>query len=135
MYYFIIIKLIVLFNKDELNWSKVTVMTFIMLLKILISNKCCSLKKKKKQGVHKILGNTTVFNIDDNKKELFLSTKISILEWFLNNHVKLKTGVIMLKIQLCHQGINHIKYMQIENGLKNVIIFENITVFHVSAIK
>jgi len=39
----------------------------------------------------------TVFNIDDNKA--FLSTK-SALELFLKDHVTLKTGVMMLKIQL-----------------------------------
>jgi len=27
---------------------------------------------------------------------------IIILKWFLKNHVTLKTGVKMLKIQLCH---------------------------------
>jgi len=30
--------------------------------------------------------------------------QISILEWFLKYHVTLKTGVRMLKIQLCHHG-------------------------------
>ncbi len=34
-----------------------------------------------------------VFNIDNKQK-------ISILEWFLKDHVTLKTGVLMLKIQL-----------------------------------
>jgi len=29
--------------------------------------------------------------------------QISILEWFLKDHVTLKTGVMMLKIQLCQQ--------------------------------
>ncbi len=32
---------ILLFSKDALNWSKVTVKAFIMLQKISISNKCC----------------------------------------------------------------------------------------------
>ncbi len=36
-----------------------------------------------------------VFNTDNNKKH-FLST---ILEWFLKDHVTLKTGLMMLKIQ------------------------------------
>jgi len=31
---------------------------------------------------------------------LFLEEQIIILEWFLKDHVTLKTGVIMLKIQL-----------------------------------
>ncbi len=32
--------------------------------------------------------------------------QISILEWFLKDHVTLRTGVLMLKIQLCITGIN-----------------------------
>jgi len=34
---------------------------------------------------------------------LAVSTKIIILEWFLKDHVTLKTGVRMLKIQLWSQ--------------------------------
>jgi len=34
-------------------------------------------------------------------KENFLEQKIGILEWFQKDHVTLKTGVMMLKIQLC----------------------------------
>ncbi len=53
-----------------------------------------------------------VFSIDNNKK-LFLKQQISILEWFLKDHVTLKTGEMMLKIQLCITGINYIlKYSQ-----------------------
>ncbi len=44
----------------------------------------------------------TVFNINNNKK-MFLKQQISILEWFLKDHVTLKTGVMMLKIQLYNQ--------------------------------
>ncbi len=40
----------------------------------------------------KILNSTAVFNIDDGKK-LFLRTK-SPLEWFLKDHVTLKTKVM-----------------------------------------
>ncbi len=42
----------------------------------------------------------------------------------------LKSGITMLKIQLCMTGINYIlKYIQIENNyLKIVITFYNITV-------
>ncbi len=39
---------------------------------------------------------------------MFLEHQISILEWFLKDHVTLKTGVMMLKIQLCITGINYI---------------------------
>jgi len=34
--------------------------------------------------------------------DMFLKQQINILEWFLKDHVTLKTGVMMLKIQLCH---------------------------------
>jgi len=48
---------------------------------------------------------------------MFLEHQISMLEWFLKDHVTLKTGVMMLKIQLCITGINYIlKYVKIENG-------------------
>ncbi len=41
--------------------------------------------------------------------------QISILEWFLKDHVTLKTGVMMLKIHLCIAGINYnLKYIQIQ---------------------
>ncbi len=43
--------------------------------------------------------------------------QISILERFLKDHVTLKSGVMMLKIQLCITGINNIlNYIQIENS-------------------
>ncbi len=60
-----------------------------------------SLKNAEKQNVswfpQKLLHSTTVFNIDNNKKYF----------WALNQHIGmisegLKTGVMMLKIQLCH---------------------------------
>ncbi len=41
---------------------------------------------------HKILSNTTVFNIDD--KIIFYEHIISILKLFLRDHVTLKTGVM-----------------------------------------
>ncbi len=53
-----------------------------------------------------------------------------ISEGFLKDHVTLKTGETMLKIQLCITGINYIlKYNTIENScFKIIIIFYNITV-------
>jgi len=39
---------------------------------------------------------------------MLLKHQISILEWFLKDCVTLKTGVMMLKIQLCLTGINYI---------------------------
>ncbi len=49
---------------------------------------------------------------------MFLEQQISILERFLNDHVTLKTGVMMLKIQLCITEINYIlKYIKTEKSL------------------
>ncbi len=39
---------------------------------------------------------------------MFLEQEIGILETFLKNHETLKTGVMMLKIQLCITVINYI---------------------------
>ncbi len=39
---------------------------------------------------------------------MFLDQQISILEWFLKDHVTLKTGVMMLKIQLYSKYIYYI---------------------------
>ncbi len=46
----------------------------------------------------------TVLNIDNNiindnnNNNMFLEQQVSILEWFLKDHVTLKSGVMMLKI-------------------------------------
>ncbi len=46
---------------------------------------------------------------------MLLDHEISILEWFLTDHVPLKTGVMMLKIQLWITGINYFfKYIKVE---------------------
>ncbi len=64
---------------------------------------------------------------------MFPEQQISILEWFLKDHVTLKTGVMMLKIQLCITGINYIsKYIKSE---KSYFKFYTITVFTVLLIK
>ncbi len=47
---------------------------------------------------------------------------ISILEWFLKDHVTMKTGVMMLKIQLCITGINYILKC---SAIKTVILNYN----------
>ncbi len=82
---------------------------------LLLHYKCCcfehsfhikTILKKCIMDFTKILNCTTIFNIDKNKK--CLKHQISILEWFLKDHVTLKTGVMMLKIQLCFTGINYI---------------------------
>ncbi len=44
-------------------------------------------------------------------------TQHNCFEWFLKDHVTLKTGLLMLKIQLYITGINYIlKYITIENS-------------------
>ncbi len=54
------------------------------------------------------------------KQQLFSTSfkqQISILEWFLKDQVTLKTGVMMLKIQLLITGINYfLKYIKTENS-------------------
>ncbi len=82
-------------SQDALNWSKVTGKTFRMLQKISISNKCCSFELSKYWAA-----------------QLF-STLIMIrnVSWAANQHIRmisedhvtLKTGVMMLKIQLWSQ--------------------------------
>ncbi len=48
---------------------------------------------------------------------MFLEKQISILIWFLKDHVTLKTGVMMQKIQLHITGIYYIfNYIHIENS-------------------
>ncbi len=52
------------------------------------------------------------------------------------DHVTLKTGVMMLKIQLCITGINYIlQYIQMEMVFEILIIFPTITVLTVFLIK
>ncbi len=61
---------------------------------------------------------------------MFLEQQISILEWFLKDHVTLKTGVMMLKI---HR--NYIlQYIPIENFFKLYKYFHNIVVFILNAL-
>jgi len=63
---------------------------------------------------------------------MFLEHQISILELFLKDHVTLKTGVMILKIQLCITEINYIlTYIKI----KNTVFFKidninNISQYH-----
>ncbi len=66
-----------------------------MLQKLLISDKCRSLDFSK--NPEKMY--STVLNIDNNNK-CFLELQISIFEGFLKVLVTLKTGIMMLKIQL-----------------------------------
>jgi len=77
-------------NKEALTWLKETVKTFIMSQNISISNKHCTFKLCIHQRILK-------------KQKMFLEQQIIIFKWFLNDHVTLKTGVMMLKIQLWSQ--------------------------------
>ncbi len=53
----------------------------------------------------KILSSTTVFSIDYNKKSLL--QQISVLEGFLKGQMTMKTGLMILKIQLCNHMNKH----------------------------
>ncbi len=55
---------------------------------------------------HKNIKHLTVSSIDN--YEIFLEHQISILEWFLKDHVTLMTGVMMHKIQICIAEIKDI---------------------------
>ncbi len=62
---------------------------------------------------------------------MILEQQISILEWFLKDHVTLKTGVIAAENVALITGINYIfKYIQV---ILNSKIFHNITAFAVFA--
>jgi len=66
-----------------------------MLHKISISNKCCSFELCSSNNLLQYVA-----------QEMFLEQQISILEWVLKDHVALKTGVMMLKIQHWHHRNN-----------------------------
>ncbi len=40
-----------------------------------------------------------IINNNSNNNKMFIEQQISILVWFLKDHVTLKTGVMMLKIK------------------------------------
>ncbi len=80
-------------------------------INIFIQQACINQNWQNKQNIYffqnpekivflqKISSSTMVFNICEVKK-CFLEQQIGILEWFLKDHVTLKTAVMMLKIQL-----------------------------------
>ncbi len=82
-------------------------MTFIILQKISASHKC--------HGFYKILGSTTVYNIDNNKKKN-LEPQINILELFLKNHLLLKTRLMTAENSSLPSGLLYI-FKQIKIGL------------------
>jgi len=61
---------------------------------------------------------------------MFLEQQIIILDWFLKDHVTLKTGGMMLKIQLWSQ-----QYIAIEKPCKNWNNFSQYYSFRVFLIK
>ncbi len=69
----------------------------IMLQKLFISDKYWSLDPSIHQRILKKMY-STVLNIDANNNNNKLEQQISILEWFLKDHMTLKTGVMMLKM-------------------------------------
>ncbi len=49
-------------------------------------------------------------------QEMFLEQQINILEWFLKDHMILKTGITMLKILFYITSNYMLKYSKIENS-------------------
>ncbi len=95
-----------------------------MLQKLFISDKCWSLYL----SIHQIILKkkySIVLNIDDNNNivdnngiiTMFLEQQISILEWFLKDHVTLKTGVMMLKFSFARRNKFHFKMYSIRKQL------------------
>ncbi len=91
--------------------------TLIMLQKISISDKCCSSEHSVHQRNLKKFY-SAVFNII-----IIINVfeqQISILEWFLKDHVTLKTEVMMLKIQFWNQRNKlHFKIYSNRNVISN----------------
>ncbi len=76
-----------------INWSKVTVKTFIF-----ISNKCCSFGGG---GGESITGSTKILNEILRKfSALMIIRNVFILEWFLKGHVRLKTGMLCIHFKI-----------------------------------
>jgi len=79
------------FSKDALKRTNVTVKTFIR-IKNYISNKCCSFKHSSKNPVSTLI---IIRNVP--------SASNQHIKMISEDHVTLKTGVMMLKIQLGSQ--------------------------------
>ncbi len=105
-----------------------------LLFNISISNKCCSfglsiqqkILKQMHQHPQKIWSSRTVFFCMDNKIRIrnvsWAANQHS--RWYLKDHVTLKTGVMMLKIQRCIIEIKYIlKYII-------VVIFYNFSILN-----
>ncbi len=75
----------IIFSKDAINWSHITVKIFTIMLERFISNKYCYFKLTYHRLLiitvsTKILSSTTDFNVDNiNNKKYFLSQHIRII--------------------------------------------------------
>ncbi len=78
---------------------------------------------EKKSVFTKILRNTIVFSVLIIIRYVY-EQQISTLVWFMKDHVTLKTGLMMLKIQLCLTGINcMLKHIKLENDSITILLF------------
>ncbi len=75
-------------------------------------------------GLHKYIKKNMFLTLIIKRK--FLEQQISILEWFLKDHVTLKTEVMAANFSFAITGINYIlKYINIKRLFVIVIIFHN----------
>ncbi len=59
---------------------------------------------------------------------LYVCDQVCMYEWFLKDHVTLKTGIMMLKIQFTITSLNDIlKSIKIE--IFKIVLFHNIPIF------
>ncbi len=78
-------KIILLFSKDILNWSKVTVNKCLMLQISFISNNCCSFELSIQQRILKKMCFKTI--------DCWPEQQIIILEWVLKDHVQSRSSL------------------------------------------
>ncbi len=90
-YFCVLLQKLILLFKDALNCSKVMIKTFIMFQNISISDKCCS----SEPSVHQ--RNLKYYTFQHNINSCFSEQNIIMIS---EDHVTLKTGEMMLKIQL-----------------------------------
>ncbi len=110
-------KLVVVFSKDALNCPKLIVKTIIMLQKFFLFYHFCFYRNKVHCGFKENMKQHNRFKLII----IFLSWSINQRKIMISeDHVTLKTGVMMLKIQLCITEINYIlKYITIETAILN----------------
>ncbi len=85
-----------------------TILDLWIKINTYILQRCNKWIKKDSKDIYNV--RTYLFFVLDNNKECFLMQQIGILELYLKDHVTLKTGVIMLKIQFCsHRNKLHFK--------------------------